>query len=296
MNTRSNAGRRTRWLPALLLAAACGFTADAGAANGSGYFKGTPTFSGAPYAINVVDAYAYRDKSPTDAAAQVTIVVLADKPLDAAAITTALDREAAIGTQMVNAHGSYITLSLNDGDDSPGLSIHVDGVPGNTAMSGGFKVTSKTTDAQHVAGHFSSDPKTRKNYSVDVDFAVAIAAPDPGTALRAGGGEAGKAYVAYVAALRKGNVDAIAHGMEKDHAQAFLAHRKDADFKQMLGLFQAMGPKEVEVLGGSLVGKEATLDVHGKDGAGNEVKGKVRLLDEGDGWRIADEHLTTVLK
>lgn len=296
MNTRSNAGRRTLWPHALLLAAACGFAADAGAANGSGYFRETPTFSGAPYAIKVVDAYAYRDKSPTDATAQVTRVVLADKPLDAAAITAALDREAAIRIQMDNAKGSYVVMTLVDGDDSPDLSIHVDGMPGNIATSGGFKAVLKTTDAGHVGGHFSSDPKTRGNFSVDVDFAVAIATPDPGNALHAGGGEAGKAYLAYVAALRKGNVDAIARGLEKEHAQAFLAHRGDADFKQMLGLFQAMGPKEVEVLGGSLVGKEATLDVHGKDGSGNEVRGKVRLLDAGDGWRIADEHLTTVLK
>lgn len=296
MNTLSNAGSGACWLQAMLLAVACGFAADAGATNGSGYFRGTKSFSDTPYEIMVADAYAYRDKDPTDAAKQVTVVVLADKAINAAAITGALDREAAIRDQMDTAKASYVAVTLKDGDDSPDLSIHVEGVPGNTAMSGGFKVTLQVNDGKRVEGRCSNDPKSRRKYPTDVDFAVAIATPDPGTALPAGGGAAGNAYVAYVAAVRKGDVDAIAQGMEKDHAQAFLTHRKDADFKQMLGMFQAMSPKEIRVLGGALVGTRATLEVQGKDSDGNELKGNVRLLKDADGWRVADEHLTTLLK
>ncbi len=296
MNAKSNAGICARLAQAMLAAAVFCFAADAGAANGSGYMKGTGGMSDTPYEIKVVDAYAYRDKDPIDAAKQVTIVILADKAIDAAAITGALDREAAIRDQMDNAKASYVEITMMEGDDSPALNVYVAGTHGNTALSGGFTVALETNDGKRVKGHCSNDAKERKDYPTDLNFAVAIATPDPGTALPADGGDAGKAYVAYVAAIRKGDVDAIARVMEKDRAREFLAHRRDADFQQMLGMFQAMSPKEIHVLGGALVGNRATLDVQGKDSGGNELKGKVRLLKDGDGWRVADEHLTTMLK
>jgi hypothetical protein len=122
-----------------------------------------------------------------------------------------------------------------------------------------------------------------------------ISVPDAGTPLPADGGDAGKSYLAYSTALRKGDVDAIARTMEKERAEAMLAHRKDPDFKQMLGFLQMSAPKEIQIKGGSVKGGHATLDVQGKDADGNEIKGKVRMLKDGNDWRIGEEHLVTVL-
>ena len=55
----------------------------------------------------------------SDAAKQNTIVVLADKPIDAASVTDALDREDALREQLRNAKASYVTVTIMEGDDSP---------------------------------------------------------------------------------------------------------------------------------------------------------------------------------
>src|SRR5262249_53736297 len=102
-------------------------------------------------------------------------------------------------------------------------------------------------------------------------------------------------YLVYFSAMRKGDIDAVARVMQKERAEQMLAHRKDAEFSKQFAFLQAMQPQEIHVSGGSLKGTAGTLEGQGKDAKGNTVEGKVRMVKDGDGWRIGEEHLTTIV-
>ena len=154
-----------------LFAAACCF---AGAANVSGSFNSNDTKYGAhPYAVKVIDGCAFRDKARFDSK-QVTVVVLSDKPIDAAAIANSADRRATLREQMDAAKASYVEWEVSDGNTSPTLWEHVVTEQGINNLGGMFTATYKANDASHIEGHLSNDP-AGKDYPTDLTFSLPIA-------------------------------------------------------------------------------------------------------------------------
>lgn len=112
----------------------------------------------------------------------------------------------------------------------------------------------------------------------------APAAP-AGQALPAGGGDAGAAYMKYLAAMRKGDLKAIRSLVAKKRT----ADMDRPDFKEMLGMIQEMMPKDVKVTGGSVSGSTATLTASGKNEDGSAAKGTITLLKEDGAWKVEKE-------
>jgi hypothetical protein len=151
----------------LLVAGACCIAVSASAADVSGSFNSTDTKYGAhPYAVTVTDGVAYRAAARFDADKQVTVVVLADKPIDAAALTAAPDRRAAVKQQMEAAKGDYVEWEVSEGSNSPTLAEHVASQSGVNNLSDMFTAAYKTNDANHIAGHVGNDP-AGKDYPTD---------------------------------------------------------------------------------------------------------------------------------
>jgi len=105
-----------------------------------------------------------------------------------------------------------------------------------------------------------------------------------GTPLPAGGGEPGKAYLAYQKALMSGNLAAIRKSVGADQAKAM----DDPDFPKMLKLVQGMQPKNIKITGGSLAGSTATLSATGKDGDATST-GTITMVLDGGVWRVQKE-------
>ncbi len=164
-----------RWcLVQSLLASACCLAASAGTVSGS--FKSTDTKYGAhAYAVTVVDGYAYRGKTRFDESKQVTVVVLADKPIDATALSHAPDRRMAILEQLGAAKANYVEWEVSD-SNSPTLWEHVVSEHGVNSLSGQFTATYKTKDANRIEGHVGNDP-SGKDYPTDLTFALPVAKP-----------------------------------------------------------------------------------------------------------------------
>jgi opacity protein-like surface antigen len=252
--------------------------------------------------LTMTDGYAYLKPDSFDAKKKVTVVALVTVKLDRTKIDDALDRESAIEEQVRDGKGTLVKLTFGaDGSfQTLNAQIRTDAGSQSLSTSGGLKAAMKATTAQRVAGRvqtagaqtFSSD-----KYSCDFTFDIPVTPePPPGTPLPAGGGEAGKAYVALVAAIQKGDVDAIARYWPKEKAAEMVAARKEPDFKKGLEMLKMFSPKSVTVKGGSLRGNVADLDVVGKDADGNVMDGKVRMVKDGTSWRQADENLTTHVK
>ena len=162
----------------LLFTASCCFAA--GAAGVSGSFSSTDSKYGAhPYAVPVVDGYAYRSKARFDETRQVTVVVLADKEIDAAALNNAPDLEiSGSAEQLDGAKVNYVEWEVSDDSHSPTLNEHVVGEHGVNNLSGMFTATYKTKDGSRIEGTCSATtPPEKGDYPTDLTFSLAIAKP-----------------------------------------------------------------------------------------------------------------------
>ena len=114
-----------------------------------------------------------------------------------------------------------------------------------------------------------------------------------GAALPPGGGEPAKAYMAYLAALKKGDLDALSKTMTKERSAEILAHRSDPDFKMMFAFIQQSAMRDPKVTKGFSKGDSATLELAGKDGDGNAATSTATLMKEGGSWRLAKESMSS---
>lgn len=275
-----------RALCALLLSALGALSAVAGETSVSGRFVD------GDQVVVPVDAYAYRKPDPFEEGSQVTVVVLADKAFDRAALDAAPERDSAIRSFMFEHEARLIELTLDAEGEVSNLYVYVP--PGsNLSMSGSGETEVRAHAPTRTEGRFVLEGEERQ---ADLAWAVDVAGdPVPlaqrGSPLPAGGGEPGAAYVAYIAAVRSGDPEKMAAHMGREMAEAMLSHRGDPDFAEQIELFQAFNPSEITVTGGRLDGETAYLDVVGKDADGRRVSGTVTMGREGGRWIRQDDEL-----
>lgn len=278
--------KRIHPLLPLLLALAPGMVLAAG--SGTVYHDGQATA--------LAHAYAYRTPDPFDKDKQITRIVFTDRAIDAAAVRDAGNRDDAIDEQL---HGATrVDLNLEADGSVQNVNTRIGDRIGTQSGSGWYTLTLKRNDDKRVEGSFHSNDESEKKSGryYDLTFALDLpAAPDLGAPLPADGGAQGKAYLAHLAALRKGDIDALAATMTKARAGQLLAHRNDPDFKMMFEFIQGQALREPKYVKGNSKGDRATLEYRGKDGDGNEVKSTVSMLREGGAWKLEKESTSNSL-
>ena len=145
-----------------------------------------------------------------------------------------------------------------------------------------------------VAGKLSTTHESSFNhvsFTYSTTFHAVATAPKPpaeakleGTPLAAGGGEPGKAYLAYTKILASGNIAAVKKAVSAARAKQM----DDPEFKQMFPLVQAMEPKKIKITGGAMNGDKATLTATG-DSEGSPAKGTIEMVREGGSWKVDKE-------
>ena len=246
--------------------------------------------------IALTSAYAYRGPDPFDKSKTITTVVFADKPIDAAAANAAADRGEAVGDQMRQKEATRVELNLESDGSVQNVNINAPGSSGSQSGSGWYTLKLVHNDAKRIEGTFRSNDEADKKEGrfYDLKFALDIAGPpDLGAALPADGGEPGKAYRAYLAALKKGDIDALAKTMTHERSAELLAHRSDPDFKMMFAFIQSSAMRDPKIVKGNSKGDAATLELSGKDGDGNNATSIVTMQKEGGSWRLAKESMTS---
>jgi len=273
-------------LIALALASACA-NAFAGG-SGTLYQEGKQ--------IALVSAYAYRGPDPFDKSKEITTIVFADKPIDAAALNDVADRGDALGDQLRSKDATRVELNLQGDGSLQNVNIVAPGYSGSQSGSGWYTLKLPRNDGKRIEGSFRSNDEADKKSGrfYEMNFALDLpGAPNLGTALPADGGEPGKAYRNYLAALKKGDVDALAKTMTKDRADELIAHRNDPDFKMMFAFIQGSAIRDPKVVKGFSKGDTATLELSGKDGDGQSATSNVTMQKEGGSWKLAKESMTS---
>jgi len=126
-----------------------------------------------------------------------------------------------------------------------------------------------------------------------VAAALPVAAANPP---KAGGDAAAsaqaKAYLAWVKAVKAGDIEAWkkvvpAEAMQQLEAQAKEMNQKPKDVIEFLG---AMAPDENKITGLKVDGTKATLSVTGKTkGEPKPSYGKVEMIQEGGAWKVGKQ-------
>ena len=153
-----------------------------------------------------------------------------------------------------------------------------------------FKPTSFTKKS--LAGKLSTTHESDFNqvsYSYSATFKASVEAPKSeappklkGTPLPAGGGDIGKAYLAFEKSVAAGDMAAVRNGVSAERA----AEMDSPDFKEMFPLMQAMQAKDIKVTGGAVDGDKATLIATGMSD-GDKANGTISMVREGGKWKVA---------
>jgi hypothetical protein len=106
------------------------------------------------------------------------------------------------------------------------------------------------------------------------------------TTLPADGGEPGKAYMAYSKAFATGDIPALKKMVSAERAKQL----DDPQMKEMLPMMQALQPKDIKILGGTMTSKDATLKAEGKaEGAEQKQTGEIHMILEDKIWKVEKE-------
>jgi len=252
--------------------------------------------------LNLIDGVIYQRPDPFDSAKKETIVALASLKLDVGQIAAAKDPEDALREQVWKVDDAgQVRITLGDSGVTaiyaflpPGANISQSG----TAF-GDLKLT--RNDATGAAGHYSLKGKAADDLSCDFNFDLAYAKPGAAAAsataaaapaakggkpIPAGGGELGKVFQANLAAMQKGDIDAMLATVSKEQGDKMREQRKDPQFAAMLGMMKAFAPKSVTVTGGQDFGDHAELTLVGVEQGGEKSTGTAQMVKEDGKWKV----------
>lgn len=261
------------------------------------FADGSGTFYTDGKAVVLGSAYAYRVPDPFDKGKRITRIVFADRPIDAAALKDARDRDGAVDDLLRGA--ARVDLAIEADGSVQNVNTRVGDASASQGGSGWYTLTLERNDDTRVEGTFRSNDEADKRSGRYYDLAFALdlpGAPDLGAALPANGGEQGKAYLAYLAALRKGDLEALVKFMTRARSGELLAHRGDKDFRMMFGFIQGQALREAKFVKGNAKGDAATLEYAGKDGDGNATTSIVSMVREGGAWKVGKESTSTSIR
>ena len=225
-----------------------------------------------------------------------TYVYLSDVPLDAGKVAAAFRPGSAVDRQLGDGSAGYVRVCINAEGSECGLyfSHNNPNASFNTSGYGEFKLA--PAPAGRLSGRWvlaKPDEFFGETYDFDLNFDVAIT-PPPGTALPPDGGDPGKAYRAWTAAVAKGDIKVLGAlvGSEYD---AWRIKSDDADdVKGALKDLRDGTPLQAKVLRGRIVGETAVLWVEGRDRDEILRRGRVLLAREDGSWRFKEADLDTV--
>ena len=270
------------------LALLCVAFASHAADRGSGHFREGEVRLEVKYAIAVANE--------EDDGGDRTFVYLSDVPLDAAKIAGAFHASSAAEAQMGDGSAGYVRVCIDAEGGECGLyfSHNKPTASFNSSGYGEFKL--QAAPAGRVAGRWvlaEPDDFFGETYDFDLVFDAAVA-PPPGKPLPADGGEPGKAYRAWTAAVAKGDLPVLRTLVGGDYNGWRIKSDDQDDVKAALKDLRDGTPVEAKVLSGRIDGDNAVLWVEGKDRDDILRRGRVLLQRDGGGWRYMEADLSNV--
>lgn len=245
--------------------------------------------------LEVTHGCAYRVPGDQPGSFQ-ALVYLASTPLDCAAAETALDPEGALDSAVRDAEAGNVRILVGPDGSEGGLYFFLSEPFDSFNLSGSGEFAAAEEPAGWSTGSWKlAEPKEffDKTYDFDLAWSLPLSdGPVRGETLPAGGGEPGAALLAYVQATAADDRAAIKSLLAAGPRGEKFADEGSAWFEESWKMQRDWELVEVTILGGRIDGDRATLDLTGKQGDGEKVRGRARLVREDGGWKFADRRLT----
>src|SRR5215470_16850358 len=173
-----------------------------------------------------------------------------------------------------------------------GLSYYF--APGNGC---GFCTREVVSTVRLHDGRLSGNLKgSEKGRPFEVALDLPLMSDDHGAALPADGGPPGAAYLAYHAALVRGDRAKLKAGLSLDRQQTWVEAEKKDDLRRFIDTLAGEHPeKSVRIVRGFVKGNTAVLLVTG-DSAAGALTGEVLLMKENGAWHVDDELMDIVAR
>jgi hypothetical protein len=247
---------------------------------------GKGTFRSKDVQFSVGDAYAFRSKE-TFGSEQVITVAVTNGGIIEGNVDRWVDRKQVLENRFKDDKTAVIYFEFSPEGNYRGMSYYLGPQNGCGYCSGATKSGVKLVNGRLV-GPFSH---LKDDLSWDIELDVPVSSDDRGTPLPPGGGEPGKVYAAYAAAVKDRDAAGLKETLVAQRVEHLAGAEKSGRANDYLD-FVSEGRylDTVRVVQGFMKPTHAVLVVAGEGPVGKRA-GQVLLLKEPKGWRVQDEIL-----
>jgi hypothetical protein len=277
--------------PLLILPLLLAVPGDAATALAQARPPATGTFTSRGAGFTVAGAVAFTGTSSLDGETPVLVVAISNTGLNAEAIGDFVDRRRAIERLVRDDQTPIVYLEFTPQGRWRGLSYYF--ASGNGCA---FCTSDVASTVALAHGRLTGTLKgTEEDRPFDVALDVPVLGDDHGTALPPDGGEPGKAYLAYHAALAKGDAAAIEPLLSPGNREVFAGAMKNDDVAGYISyLTEKHRVETVRVTKGWASPAKASLLVAGESPLG-KVAGEVFLVNTKGVWGVDEELIDLVI-
>ena len=267
----------------------------------SGAFRSKPEGDITP---KVAAAFVVRDQfNPREKRIE---VILSTAPVDVAKAVADLSPHTVVINDPALKETNYVLLWIgSDGQVSMNATFSktMTQFVDRASADGALRAQLTTNTPDKVAGRIFTPAPIKamggSTYTVDLTFSAPVAKAPAGTALQAGGGDPGKALLAFQAARQKKDWLALKAALSPAATERFIKSYNDdkenlADTLDTLNFWLPV--KDVTITGGQLTGDVAVLDVEGVLASGMKTLTLVRMIKRPSGWAFDSAAMAGMLR
>ena len=235
------------------------------------------------------DALAYQVEGK-EAGKPSTVIVLTDFTIDRPAALAAIDTPSAVVGQVSGQQTGNVVFVTVDATDQCAVAAFLEGFR-QIGLGSSFTATTKASTASRIAGTCVTDQPGKMfddAYDFRLVYDVPVTAIPKPTALPAGGGEPGAAYLALVKAIQAADFRTASRHLPADQVW----HPAPPTPSEAKDYFHGLAlnyPKSAKVTGGLVKGDLARVEIEGVHYEGRRVKGGVNMKKTAGVWQVVDQ-------
>ncbi len=252
--------------------------------------RASGTFQSGEMVMEVKDAYAFLGKPSLGGKEKVIIVVVSNQGFVKAALDEYWDRKTSLERYFKDEKTGLVYLEFSTDGRYRGLSYYFGSGNGcGYCADSSVKSTVRLKDNK-MTGNLSFPEGKDPNRWFEISIDVPVSNDDHGKAQGPGGGEPGKAYLAYHRALAGKDQRAIMALLSEERRSAWTKAEGQGRGAAFLEFLRAEHPRDVRVTAAYVKGDKALLLLEGKGEAG-KVIGEAQFSKEKSAWRFDEETL-----
>jgi hypothetical protein len=249
------------------------------------------TFSSRGAAFEIRGGLAFTGKSNFDGQTPVILVAITNTKLNVEGLADFVDRKRAIEHLVKDDETPIVYLEFTPQGRWRGVSYYF--ASGNGCA---YCTTDATANVQLAKGRLTGTVNNKeKDRPFDITLDIEVLNDNHGAALPGDGGAPGEAYLAYHAALVKGNAAALKPTLSPGNLEVFARAEKNNDLDGFVSYLAEKHPvKSVKIIQGWATAEKASLLVQGESAIG-KVSGEVFLINTKGVWGVDEELVDLVI-